>query len=403
MSKAGTEGRRRMSVLFTSAIDFNSNSSLGISAKVMSQAKASEEAGHDVCISKDYGLETRIERTCSGEVVASHVRKSPGDRRSKYAFLGDWARANGVEAVVIRFDHLDSVFCSFSKQLRGHGIALAVEFPTFPFELERDARHKRLLESRKYLSYAAHRAYAQLESCRAKHASRYFDYAITYLEDDTIWGVPNITYDNGIDLAAIPLREAGKPGETVRLLAVAKFAPHHGIDRLIRGLAEYKGERPVQLTLVGVGAENPALEKLVSELRLGDSVVFAGAATGSKLDAFFDDADIAVGSLGLHRIGISLGSTMKSREYCARGIPFVYSFPEKGFNGDEKFTLMFSSNDDPIPIDEVIAFADRMAADPETGSVMRAFAEEHFDWKVQMDKVLKVLETDVADREGKIG
>ena len=402
MPKVGTEEGCRMSVLFTSAIDFNSNSSLGISAKVMSQARASEEAGH-VYISKDYGLETRIERPSSGEVVACHVRKTAGDRRSKYAFLSDWSLANGVEAVVIRFDHLDSVFCSFSKRLRSHGVVLAVEFPTFPFELERDARHKRLLESHKYLSYVAHRTYAWLESLRAKHAPRYFDYAITYLDDDTIWGVPNITYDNGIDLGAIPLRKVGAPCEVVRLLAVAKFSPHHGVDRLIRGLAEYKGDRPVRLTLVGVGAENPSLEKLVSELKLGDSVVFAGAATGSKLDAFFDDADVAVGSLGLHRIGISLGSTMKSREYCARGIPFIYSFPEKGFNGDEEFTLLLPSNDDPIPIDKVIAFANRVAADPETDSKMRVFAEEQFDWKAQMDKVLKVLEAEVADKRGKKG
>ncbi len=390
-----------MSVLFTSAIDFNSNSSLGISAKVMSQAKASEEAGHDVYISKDYGLETKIERPCSGKVVASCIRKNLGDRRNKYAFLGNWALANGIEAVVVRFDHLDSIFCSFSKQLRDRGIVLAVEFPTFPFELERDARHKRLLESRKYLSYAAHRAYALIESSRAKRAPRYFDYAITYLEDDTIWGVPNITYDNGIDLAAIPLRKVYTPNEAVRLLAVAKFAPHHGIDRLIRGLAGYKGERPVRLMLVGEGSENPSLEKLVAELNLEDSVAFAGPATGSKLDALFDDADIAIGSLGLHRIGISLGSTMKAREYCGRGIPFIYSFPEKGFSGNETFTLVFSNNDEPISVEDVVAFADRMAADPQVGSKMRSFAEEHFDWKVQMDKVLKVLEADVADKKGK--
>ena len=44
-----------------------------------------------------------------------------------------------------------------------------------------------------------------------------------------------------------------------------------------------------------------------------------------------------------------------------------------------------------------------MAADPETGSKMRAFAEERFDWKVQMDKVLKVLEAEVTDKRGKKG
>ena len=136
-----------MSVLFTSAIDFNSNSSLGISAKVMSQARASEEAGHDVYISKDYGCVTEIVRPCSGEVVAAFTREGVCARRRKYAFLADWALDNGIEAVIIRFDHLDSVFCAFSRRLRSSGIVLAVEFPTFPFELERYARHKRLLES----------------------------------------------------------------------------------------------------------------------------------------------------------------------------------------------------------------------------------------------------------------
>ena len=34
---------------------------------------------------------------------------------------------------------------------------------------------------------------------------------------------------------------------------------------------------------------------------------------------------------------------------------------------------------------------------------MRVFAEEQFDWKAQMDKVLKVLEAEVADKRGKKG
>jgi hypothetical protein len=34
---------------------------------------------------------------------------------------------------------------------------------------------------------------------------------------------------------------------------------------------------------------------------------------------------------------------------------------------------------------------------------MRAFAEERFDWKVQMDKVLKILEAEVTDKRGKKG
>lgn len=386
-----------MSVLFTSAIDFTSSSSLGISSKVISQAKAAEEAGHDVLISKDYGRETRIERPGSGEVLASYVWEGCS-RKGKYAFLRNWIMVNRVEALVVRFDHLDAVFCSFSRAVRASGTIVAVEFPTFPFESERDARHKRLLDSKRYLSYIAHRAYAHIENCRSKHAQLYFDYAITYLEDQTIWNVPNITYDNGIDLASIPLKNNREPDGVIRLIAVAKFAPHHGIDRLVRGMACYEGSRKVHLTLVGIGAESGALERLVREYGVGDMVTFAGIAVGKDLDKRFDDADIAIGSLGLHRIGIALGSTMKAREYCARGIPFVYSFPEKGFNGDERFALRLPNDDTPIDMDAIISFADEMAADTEVRYRMRRFAEDHFDWKVQMGKVLTTLESAAESR-----
>lgn len=387
-----------MSVLFTSAIDFTSASSLGISSKVMSQARAAAQAGHDVLISKDYGAETRIERPLSGEVVAKRAWRKGIRRREKYAFLGKWATENGIEVIVVRFDHLDGAFCDFSKRVKAKGIVVAVEFPTFPFDRERDARHKRLLDSRRYLSFLARRAYARLEEVRVRNAPKYIDYAITYLENDAIWGIPNITYDNGIDLPSIPMRSPKKPDGTIRLLAVAKFAPHHGLDRLIRGLAEYRGTRKVSLTLAGTGPELPYLEALVSESGLSETVKFAGVAVGGELDALFDGADVAVGSLGLHRIGISLGSTMKSREYCARGIPFIYSFPEKGFDGDEEFALMLPSGETPVDVESVVAFADKMSLEEGIPSRMREFAETRFDWKVQMDKVLTVLESAVGGR-----
>ena len=381
-----------MSILFTSAIDFTSSSSLGIASKVLSQARAAEKAGHEVLISKDYGRETRIERPTSGEVLASCFWGNGFSRRRKYAFLREWIESHVIETVIVRFDHLDPVFCQFSRTLKSKGIVVAIEFPTFPFDGERDARHRKLFDSKKYLKYFAHRAYARVEHHNAKHASRYFDFAITYLDNQAVWGVPNITYDNGIDLASIPLRNVREPDGEIRLLSVAKFAPHHGIDRLIRGLAQYDGSRKVHLTLVGVGAESPALERLVKEYGVEEMVTFAGTAVGEDLDSKFDSADIAVGSLGLHRIGIALGSTIKAREYCARGIPFVYSFPEKGFTGNERFALMLPSGDAPIDLNAIVAFADEMTADSCVSYDMRRFAEDHFDWKVQMDKVLTRLE-----------
>ncbi|HMR77607.1 MAG TPA: glycosyltransferase, partial [Polyangiaceae bacterium] len=333
-----------------------------------------------------------------GELVATKSYLGAISRRRKYAFLRRWALSNNIEAVVIRFDHLDGIFCAFAEALRSVGVVVAVELPTFPFERERDLRHKKLLQSHRYVQYAARRIFAHLENRRIRDAEAYLDFVISYLEDDEIWGVKNITADNGIDLAEIPLKKPRKADGSVRLLCVAKFAPHHGIDRLIRGLHNYEGERDVTLTLAGRGAESTELERLVSELLLTDRVTFAGVIVGDGLDSLFDQSDIAIGSLGLHRIGISLSSTMKSREYCARGIPFAYSFPEKGFSGDEDFTLLLPTHEDPIDVASIVDFYDVAAADAETSRRMREFAAERFDWQVQMGAVFDALENAVRER-----
>ena len=44
-----------------------------------------------------------------------------------------------------------------------------------------------------------------------------------------------------------------------------------------------------------------------------------------QLDAMFEQADFAIGSLGRHRSGITHIKTLKTSEYAARGLAFTYS------------------------------------------------------------------------------
>lgn len=386
-----------MRILFVSALDHASESSVGVAAKLESQARACSALGHTVFVSKDYGLQTRIFRDGHREPieVRTHLRKF--SRSAKYRFLGHWIRRNRIDAAIVRFDHFDPAFCRFSKQMKENEIVVALELPTFPFDSERALRHEKLLSGRRYAKYLLHRAFVKVENGYIRHADRYIDYTISYLDVAQIWDCPNITFDNGIDAATIPLKAPKSDDTTVNLLCVAKFAPHHGVDRLLRGLAEYNGARDVRVVLAGSGIESPNLMNLAKDLGLDSRVRFEGTVLGDQLNRLFDSANVAVGSLGLHRIGISQGSTMKSREYCARGIPFVYAFSEKGFDGSEDFTLLLPSTNDPVEINEVIGFSDRVSYDTDLSARMRDFASTHFDWKAQMIKVLSVLEGRLAD------
>lgn len=83
---------------------------------------------------------------------------------------------------------------------------------------------------------------------------------------------------------------------------------------------------------------------------------FYGKLTGEKLDAIYENLDIAVGSLGLYKAGIQSNSPIKSQEYCARGIPFVYGDDDTSFNKNQYFVYQVVDDATPIDMIEIIRF-----------------------------------------------
>ena len=81
-------------------------------------------------------------------------------------------------------------------------------------------------------------------------------------------------------------------------------------------------------------------------------------------------------------------SDLKSREYCARGIPFVYASEDDAFPEEEKFHMRVSQNDDPINIEQIVEFALFVRQHNEIHKYMRNYAEKNLTWEIQMKKVM---------------
>jgi len=198
---------------------------------------------------------------------------------------------------------------------------------------------------------------------------------------------PYLVSGNGIDVGSVPLRTPPEfDGKNLDLLCVAQVAKWHGLDRLIRGMDAYKGNVNVRLHVVGDGAEVPNLKKLVADLKLESSVIFHGFKTGNELDEFFDRCHIAVGSLAIHRAGS--GSPLKSREYCARGIPFLDSAEDEDFPDNFQYRLVVKSDENLLSLEDIFLFAKNSMSNISHGEAMRKFADENLDWKVKMKKVI---------------
>jgi len=213
---------------------------------------------------------------------------------------------------------------------------------------------------------------------------------------------PHLTIGNGFLVQSVPLRQIPPHnGEDLHLLCVANVSRWHGLDRLLQGLATYSGTPRVVLHIAGDGVELPHLQQFAEDLGITDNVLFHGFTTGRALDALFDQCHIAVGSLGIHRVGLKEASILKAREYCARGIPFVYGISDPDFPEDFPYILHLPADETSIDIETILAFARTVCGDPDHPQIMCRYAEEHLDWSVKMKKLKDFLET-LADESSLI-
>ena len=203
----------------------------------------------------------------------------------------------------------------------------------------------------------------------------------------------HITIGNGFDVNSVLLR---KPPQfidnEIHILCVANVSRWHGLDRLIMGLNNYNKNTNIYIHIVGDGSELSSLIKLTTEFALINNVVFHGFKTGDELDEFFNKCHIAVGSLGIHRIGLKEASILKAREYCARGIPYIIACDDPDFPKDFPYILRLPADESPIDINEVVAFAKRMSEDKQHPQKMHEYASVHLDWSVKMKKLKEFFE-----------
>jgi glycosyltransferase involved in cell wall biosynthesis len=224
---------------------------------------------------------------------------------------------------------------------------------------------------------------------------RFVDRVVTFGGQREIYGIPCIRTSNGIDVDAVPIRDASAFDPMApRLLGVASLAKWHGYDRVLRGLRRAIDHNPEvipQVTFAGHGPAEAQLRELCTTLDLDEHVTFHGMTTGRALDELFDQSDIAIASLGMHRIGLESASSLKTREYCARGIPFVVASKDRGFDETFPFALRVPVGDAPLDFTKLLDdFANVVSRVDDPAGEMRAYAAANLSWTTRMSEIMQV-------------
>ena len=199
----------------------------------------------------------------------------------------------------------------------------------------------------------------------------------------------NITISNGINAEDIKFTKFKKfDGKILNIIFVASyFYPWHGLNIILNNLKKYKGNVKIKLHLVGDISKEDTI--LIEDINYSDDInvkiLKHEKKYGKDLDNIFAISTIAISTIAISTIAISTkkmeeACPLKTREYIARGIPFIYGYKDVDLMGNENFALKIKE----FNIDDVIRFAEEVSKDIYLSEKMRNFAYQKLDWKIKI-------------------
>lgn len=282
------------------------------------------------------------------------------------------------QIIIVRYGLADPYFIYLLKTInrQSEKARVYIDIPTFPYSKEWTGLRKWFL----FFDYIFR-----------KKAMNYVDAIISTSQRETIFRKSAIPITNGIDCEHLPVRKPIMDSKQVLLVAIAKWQYWHGLDRILYGLNDYyqkDRERIIRLMVLGKGPLSGRLRRLVKQLSLDPYVRFEEDHDMPGKNEVFNMAQLAIGTLGLHRKSVQQDSSLKHREYCARGIPFILSSPDLDFPSTLDFVKYVPCDDSPIRMETVLNFIDELMTTRGLEFEMRKYAEAKLNWTKRMKKVI---------------
>lgn len=205
--------------------------------------------------------------------------------------------------------------------------------------------------------------------------------------------VKGIVISNGIDVKKYPIRKTPKyDKKNLNIIFVGNIRYWHGVDRMLKSIANYNGPVKITYNICGLPNQKDEITSLIKKLNFKNHTINQlGYKTHEELDSLFNEAHLAQGSLATFRFLINNASTLKNREYFARGIPIVFSEIDDDISipGNKDFYFKVPNDDSIINMEEIIKYIERIYlkdAKKITQNIRR-FAEENLDYSKKIEKL----------------
>ena len=352
----------------------------GVSRKIEAQRAALARAGFPTRLHSIHDGAVM----CDSDVLRPRAKGLIGRRMTHYNYF--WrdtlAAVADADFLYIRFQGAGAGLLKMLSKFRSQRpeAPILMEIPTYPYKDERRG--------------ARHHLLGAIDDLYAPFLKRYVDRIVTFSERTVILDIPTISTRNGVEVSSLPLVSLPEQDGPLQLVGVANFGIRHAYDRVIRGLANYRAataRSDVLFVLIGSGELEQELRQLAVNSGVSNMVHFTGPLSGAALDLRLDGAHLGIAALGMHRISAET-SDLKSREYCARGLPFVTANTDDDFPSSMRHVHHIPPDETPVDIAFLRTWCEAMASErAQVRSDLRVYADTHLSWDAKIAPVTEWL------------
>ncbi len=349
---------------------------IGVRRKILAQCRTFEkEFGTTYYTTRHGGIAYLLH---DGSVIEKKVTVSKMDF---YDCAKEWVKKYHQREVYIRYNLGNKWLIDFVRWLKENKIKSLVEIHTFD-------------NINEFSGYGL----AEEDKFYGDQLCNYYDYCTGYDDRESYRGMKVIHLINGVDLNEHPMSKAAVSQmykDDCTLVGVASLGKWQGYERIINSISEYYkngGKRRVTFYIIGDGSEFSFYNELIQKEALEENVVLTGPVYSAQmLNYYYDFCDIGVGSLGLYkRDDNEKSGSIKTREYCARGIPFIVAYDDVGFMGDEEYIKRFPNNSSMIQMEDILKFHDIITPHrSEIASSMRKYIADNYTWNRIMEPIVE--------------
>lgn len=369
-----------MKLLYIATLKLNREKLNGVEKKIISQCNFFSRF-YDVYLLTYSGLD----KIDNGSIIrVEEYNENAKNRRFELFQKAKIIANDGFQYTYIRYPYSDPFFISLLKSLSKKNCKTVIEIPTYPYDKNHDGN---------LMGYIR----LWVDKFLSRFVKKYVGRIITYSDDKFIFDIETINTLNGIDFDNI-IPAQRQNDDYLNLISVAHLYSCHGYDRIIKGLKQYYEKEvltKVVFHIVGEGQELFNLKSLVEKFQLQDYVKFHGFLSGKELDNIYNMADIAINSLAIHRIGLVTESTLKAKEYCAKGLPIVsaYKLDSLSEGDNECFVYQVPLDDSAVDIFDIVRFYEELSSlYPNYNTVIREHSKQICNMDVTLEPVYNYFE-----------